>query len=167
MTDPNQGYPPPHGYPPPQGYPHGYPPPDQQGYPAYPPQGYAGYPPAAQQWPPQYEFSEVENKTVERAAAWTKALAVLFFVQAGLQVINLNIIFIAIDIGIGIAFWRASKSLASVVETEGNDVKHLMDALKSLSGAFMIRLVLVAVGLGIALVVGLIVGAVVLATGAG
>jgi hypothetical protein len=159
MTDPHQG-----GYPP-QAHP-GYPPPHQQGYPAYPPAGYAGYPPqAAPQWPAQYEFSEVENKTIERCAAWCKALAVLFFVQAGLQVINLNVIILGVDIVIGLMFWRASKSLSAVVETEGNDVRHLMDALKSISFAFLIRLIVVAVAVGLSLLLGLIVGAVFLAAG--
>ncbi len=154
MTDPNQGYPPP-----------GPPPPHQQGYPAYPPPGYGVHPPqAAPQWePPQYEFSAVENQTIERCAAWSKALAVLFFVQAGLQIINLHFVFIAVDIAMGIAFWRAFKSLAAVVETQGNDVRHLMDALGSLSSAFMIRLVVVVIAVGVALALGLIVGAIFLA----
>ena len=152
MTDPHQGYPQ-------QGYP-GYPPPHQQGYPAYPPPGYSGYPP---QMPAQYEFSEVENKTIERCAAWVKALAVLFFFNAGLQLINFNVIGIAIYIGIGVGFWKAGKSLAAVIETEGNDVKHLMDALKSMSGAFMIRLICVAIGFGLLFLIGLIALIVVLA----
>jgi hypothetical protein len=157
MTNQPGGYPP--QYP---GYP---PPPHQQGYPSYPPPGYEGYPQqqAAPQWPAQYEFSEQENKTIERCAAWAKALAVLNYVMAGLQVINLNIVGIIINVGIGIAFWRASKSLADVVETQGNDVQHLMSSLKSISAALMIRLVLVAVGLGVVLLVGLIVAVVFLA----
>lgn len=155
----NGGYPPQEGYP---GYP---PPPHQQGYPAYPPPGYEGYPPqqAMPQWPAQYEFSEQENQTIEKCAAWSKALAVLFYFNAALQVINFNIIGIAIYVGIGIAFWKASKSLAAVVETQGSDVKHLMDALKALSGAFMIRLICVAVGFGLLFIIGLIAALVYLA----
>jgi hypothetical protein len=150
------------GYPPQQAYPNYPPPPHQAGYPGYPP-GYEGGYQAAPQWPQQYEFTETENKTIERCAAWSKALAVFNFFSAALQLINFNIVGIAINIGIGLAFWKASKSLESVVETQGNDVQHLMDALKSLSSALLIRLILIAVACGILLLVGLIVGVVFLA----
>lgn len=142
-----------------QGYPQqGYP---QQGYPqqGYPQQGFGqagfGQPPVS-----EYEFSAVEEQTVGRAATWAKAVAILFFIQAAFSLIGFNILAVAIDVAIGMSIWKGSKALSAVVDTQGNDVGHMMEAMSQLSTAFTIRLVIVGIVLGLcvlAAILGLVV----------
>lgn len=114
-----------------------------------PPAGYGAAPTSG------YEFSGVENKTIGRCATWAKAVGILFFVQAGLAVLDFNIVSIAIDLAIGLAMWKGGKALQSVVETQGNDVFQMMEALNQLSSAFTIRLVIVGIAFGIMAIAGI------------
>jgi hypothetical protein len=140
--DPNQGWPQP-PYPqqpyPPQPYPQPpYPPPP------YPPHGAFAPQPMA----PQYEFTAPQNDTIAGVARWAKALAIIMFVQAGGAVLGGNLLGAMIDLCLGILLWGGGTSLGAVVTTQGNDVRHLMQALEKLSTLFGIR-----VGIGIFLIV--------------
>lgn len=145
---PQQGYP--QQGQPQQGYP-------QQGYPqqGYPQQGFGqagfGGPPIS-----EYEFSQVEEQTVGRAATWAKAVAILFFIQAAFSLISFNVIAIAVDVAIGLAIWKGAKALSAVVDTQGNDIGHMMEAMSQLSTAFTIRLVIVGIVLALCVLGGLI-----------
>ncbi len=99
-----------------------------------------------------YEFSDTENMTLDRTSKWAKALAMMFFVQVALQVINLNILAIVVDLAIAISFWKGASLLDQVVRTRDNDVPHMIGALEQLRNAFTIRLIVT----GIAAVIGLI-----------
>ena len=172
MHDPNQpGYPQAPGHPGAQ--PTAYPPQAQT------PAGVAtpGYPPPA--LPPGqpgltapvgvvpqasgYEFTEQENVTVERAAAWAKGLGLLMFVQCGLQLINLNVIGVLLYVVLGVLFWRGGAALTKVVETQGNDVGHLLEAMRQLGQALLLRIVVVSAAAVILLLVGVITAIAVLA----
>jgi len=104
-----------------------------------------------------YEFTQRENKTIQKAASWAKILAIVIFIQAGLSAIQqlaaLNICGVIVGVGValavGISFFQAGKSLQAVVDTEGSDIGHMMTALERLGTAFMIRIVLVCVAIGL------------------
>lgn len=95
-----------------------------------------------------YEFRESENEVLAKAANAAKFLGIVFFVQAAFALINFNIIGLAIDIALGVSFFQGGKSLQAVVETQGNDIPHLMEGLEKLSSALLIRLVLIGIALG-------------------
>jgi hypothetical protein len=158
---PPQGQPYPHGQPyppPPYPPPPGYPPPGFAPQPGFMPQaGFAPQPGA----PPQYEFTTDQNSTLASVAKWAKALSIIMFVQAGTAFLSGNHLGALIDIALGILLWGGATSLGAVVTTQGNDVRHLMQALDKLSTLFAIR-----VGIGIFLIViGMIAAAVGLAIG--
>ncbi len=136
--------------------------PPQQGYPqpgfaqqGYPQQGFGqpgfGHPPVS-----EYEFSQVEEQTVGRAATWAKAVAILFFVQAAFSLIGFNLLAVAVDVAIGVSIWKGAKALSAVVDTQGNDVGHMMEAMSQLSTAFTIRLVIVGIALGLCVLGGIL-----------
>lgn len=164
---PPQGQPPqyqgPPGHPPPPGHPQYYgppgnPPPPGQYYPPRnppPPPGYGG-PSYVQPGLPHlpYEFSPKENQTIGRTATWAKAVAILFFVQVVFSAIDVNVIGAAIDLAIGLAFWKGASALRMVVETHGADVTHMMEGLQQLSSAFTVRLVIVGIAAVILVLVG-------------
>ena len=99
-----------------------------------------------------YEFSELENRTVGKAGTWATALGVVLFIQAGLALINLNIINAVVQLVIGLMLFQAGRAFKRVVVTEGNDLIHLMEALGKLSSAFTIRIVVVLVGVVFAVI---------------
>ena len=69
-----------------------------------------------------------------------------------------TIVSIALALIIGLAFIGGGKGLSRVVDTEGDDVTHLMEGLDQLTRAFTIRIALMIIVLGL-------VGLVVLAAG--
>lgn len=101
----------------------------------------------------QYEFNEMENgiiaKTAGRAKTWGIIAIVIgsievlsgfaFFVSPGLL---LNFITGIAQIVIGVTFLGVGNSLTQVVQTQGNDVEHMMGALNKLSSAFMIQIIM-------------------------
>lgn len=103
--------------------------------------------------PPAYEFTNTENKTISRAATWAKAVAVMFFINTAVQVINLNILGILVNLAIGVTFWKGANLLDAVVHTEDDDVPNMLGALEQLQTAFTIRIIITAVAAAIGLVV--------------
>ncbi len=55
---------------------------------------------------------------------------------------------------VGAFFIKTAKALQLVVETEGDDISHMMTAVKSLGSAFLVQLIVVA----LAFVIGMIMG---------
>jgi hypothetical protein len=99
-----------------------------------------------------YEFNDTENgiiaKTAGRAKTWgiisivvgaLYLLSVLFFIFSPLLLIN-----IAPGIGgiiMGISFLGVGSSLNSVVQTQGNDVQHMMQATEKLGSACLTQII--------------------------
>ena len=104
--------------------------------------------------PPAYEFTKTENATISRTATWAKAVAVMFFINTFVQVVNLNILSILVNLAIGITFWKGANLLDAVVDTEDDDVPNMLGALEQLQTAFTIRIIITAVAAAIGLVVG-------------
>ena len=61
--------------------------------------------------------------------------------NAALAVLNLNIVQIGISLAVGISFFQGGRAFQSVVDTQGNDIHHMMQALEKIGTAFMIRIV--------------------------
>ena len=95
-----------------------------------------------------YEFNSEENAIFGRAALWTKALAVAALLQAAAnltkpghvvaQVVGLVLVLVLVGV-----LFKASRALSRVVDTEGNDVAHTLEALESWTVLFTVRLTLV------------------------
>jgi hypothetical protein len=105
-----------------------------------------------------YEFSAEESKTIGRTATYARWWGILSMVIASVQV-TVGIVamremgpgVVQLPTGIaqaivGIVFIQAAGSLRAVVQTEGNDVEHMLAALRELGVAFLVQLVTVAVG---------------------
>ena len=115
-----------------------------------------------------YEFTDQENivigATANRAKWWgwislvcgvLLTLGALFsFTQsigAGLEALLQGIP----SVIVGAFFIKTAKSLQLVVDTQGDDVAHMMTAVQSLGAAFLVQLIVV----GVAFVLGMILGA--------
>ncbi len=122
----------------PYGAPNQYPPPGAPGQ-MGPPPGYTpGY---------GYEFSDDENAIITKAAYWARLLGIFMIVTGVGSLYGCNVISFAIDLAVGITFLGAANSLKSVVDTQGNDIQHMMTALSKLKTAFKIRVIVVVVAL--------------------
>jgi hypothetical protein len=133
----------------------------QPGYPAPPAYGQQPY---GGGYGGGYEFNQQENAVIAQAAFWARLLGIFLIVTGAVAMLNCNIIQFALDLAVGIAFLGGATSLNAVVNTQGNDVQHMMTALTKLGGAFKIRVIVtfIAVGLlaiGAVLVTVLLLGA--------
>jgi hypothetical protein len=116
----------------------------QQGYgPGYGAQPYGGG------YGGGYEFNDQENAVISQAAFWARLLGIFLIITGAVALLNCNVISFALDLAVGIAFLGGATSLTAVVNTQGNDVQHMMTALTKLGSAFKIRVIvtLIAVGL--------------------
>jgi uncharacterized membrane protein HdeD (DUF308 family) len=121
-------------------------------YPQGPQNPYA--PPAAPMQPPGggpmgygYEFNAEENAVISSAALWARILGVALIVTGLASLINCNVISFILDLIVGIFFITGGSSLAAVVNTQGNDIAHMMQALGKLGTAFKIRVIVTLVAL--------------------
>lgn len=144
---PGGGYggPPPGGGAPP-GY--GGPPPGYGGPPGYPPPGGMPYGGGG-----GYEFGQAENATIGAAALWARILGIVLIVIGTIGLLNCSLIDFALKLAVGIFFILGGNALATVVNTQGNDVAHMMTAMQKLGTAFKIRVIATIVG--VVLILGL------------
>jgi len=109
-----------------------------------------------------YEFSELENKTISRCASWVTALGIITLVHGTLKVVAAIQLFFADNntvltegikaayyLAVGVAFFLGGLALKRVVDTEGDDVPHMMNALRSVDRAFTFRIIAVVVMVGL------------------
>jgi len=132
-----------------------------QPYPAppYPPQSYQPQPQTAAA-SLQYEFSDAENGTIGttagRARAWGVISLLLGVAQLGLSQMDSarastfamapQVAGGVVSIVVGAVFIGVATSLQSVVGSRGNDVALMMDALRKLSTAFTIQIIVACLG---------------------
>ena len=165
---------------PPQGGGYGQPPPGgaPPGYGAPPPSmGFAPNPYGAPQGAPgmmsgsfgNYEFNETENQIVDKTASRAKLWGVISIVVGSLNCVSscggfakadlfLNLPSGIVGIIVGVAFLGVGNSLKQVVQTQGNDLMHMMQALQKMSSAFMVQIVCTIAGwvLGALVLAGLV-----------
>lgn len=116
-----------------------------------------------------YEFGPREDAVIGRTARWVTwwgwiAIAAgILMIVGGLMSLHTGgvaqLIMGGVYILIGVFFRAAGKALGRVVETSGDDVAHLMEALGSLTSAFKVQVILVVVGVVLALATAVIVAA--------
>jgi len=104
----------------------------------------------------RYEFSAAENEVLASVVRWSALLAWFLMIGAGVVAVGAalsgeaasigSLIVAAIYFLIGLNFRGAARSMASVVETSGNDIEHLMAALGRLASAFRITAITLLVG---------------------
>lgn len=117
----------------------------------------AAAPPSVQ---PQYEFGPSENVVISDCAGRAKVWGALCIIAGAVQLVAslLNVIgmipgngaIFSVPAGIfnvilGVYFIRAGGSMKTVVDTQGDDITHLMDALRNLSRAFFVQIIATAV----------------------
>ncbi len=116
-----------------------------------------------------YEFNEMENQIIDKTASRAKLWGIISIVVGSLNIMSscggfakadmfLNGPTGIVGIIVGIAFLGVGNSLKQVVQTQGSDLMHLMQALQKMSGAFMVQIVCTIVGwvLGFLLLMGVV-----------
>jgi hypothetical protein len=104
-----------------------------------------------------YEFSQMENQIIERAATRTRVWGIISIILGVLELLGTVgaiaspglIIYLPqgiVSIIIGTTFLGAGNSLRAVVDTQGNDVPHMMTAIQKLGSAFNIQIIVTVVG---------------------
>jgi hypothetical protein len=119
----------------------------------------------------RYEFSDGENVTISRAARLGLVWGIASIVIGGLACLAGMVALTASAIGlvhmltggtsiaIGIIFVGVAKSLREVVDTEGNDVDHMMAAIHKLGTAFLVQIILTGVAFFLGFIIALAVAA--------
>jgi hypothetical protein len=102
------------------------------------------YPPAPGY---DYEFDDAQNATIASAALWARVLGIVMLVVGVASLLNCNVITLIIDLVVGINLLGGASSLSMVVNTQGNDVAHMMQAIGKLGTAFKVRVIATLVGL--------------------
>jgi len=121
----------------------------------YPQNPYPYRPPPQQPYGgAEYEFDAVQNATLSSAALWARILGVMLIVVGAAALFNCNIVSFALNLIMGIFFIGGGSSLAMVVNTQGNDIMHLMQAMTKLGNAFKMRVIITLVGVVLICVVG-------------
>jgi len=104
-----------------------------------------------------YEFNDMENQVIDKAAGRAKLWGIISTTIGGLQVLGscgslaqpslatwLPTGIVAIIVGV--TFIGVGNSLKSVVQTQGNDLMHMMQALQKMSTAFTVEIVCAIIG---------------------
>lgn len=134
------------------------------------PQGYGGGPPGygampyAAQGSAGYEFDHAQNAVISQAAFWSRLLGIFLIVTGAVALLNCNVISFAVNLAIGISFLGGATALTAVVNTQGNDIFHMMTALTKLGTAFKIRVIVTLIAVALLAIVA--VGVTVLLLGA-
>lgn len=127
---------------------------NQGPYNPYTPPGPGMAPPGPPMQQPQgygydYEFNDNENAIIAGAAFWARLLGIFMIVTGAASLLNCNIVTFAIDLAVGITLIGGASSLKMVVDTQGNDIAHMMMALSKLKTVFKIRVIVVIVAVAI------------------
>ncbi|AKU96875.1 hypothetical protein AKJ09_03539 [Labilithrix luteola] len=104
-----------------------------------------------------YEFNTLENSIIDKTARRAKLWGTISLVVGVLQVMSscgalANPSFAAqfpsgvIAIVVGIVFMGVGTSLKNVVQTQGNDIPYMMQALEKLGNALLVQIVCTIVG---------------------
>jgi hypothetical protein len=121
-----------------------------------------------------YEFNDLENQIIDKTAARAKLWGIFSTTLGVLQLFGscgaiaspmMAGYFPAgvIAIIIGVTFIGVSNSLKMVVQTQGNDVGHMMQALQKMGSAFLVQIVCTVIGFVLAVTIFFIVAFVLVA----
>ena len=90
-----------------------------------------------------YEFTVSQNAVIQKTATYAKVWGIFSIVLGAMQVVvGLSggglLLAGIVSIVIGTVFIGVARSLKAVVVTDGNDIDHMMDALRKLGNAVLI-----------------------------
>jgi hypothetical protein len=124
-----------------------------------------------------YEFNDTENAVIDKAASRAKLWGIISTTIGGLQCLascgavaspglatSLPTGIVAIVVGI--TFMGVGNSLKMVVQTQGNDLMHMMQALEKMSSAFMVQIACAIIGFALTLLAFMLVAFVLVAAAA-
>ena len=104
-----------------------------------------------------YEFNDMENQIIDKTASRAKLWGIISTTIGALQVLQScgavasPILAISLPTGIvmivvGVTFMGVGSSLKMVVQTQGNDLMHMMQALQKMGSAFTVQIVAYVIG---------------------
>ena len=103
-----------------------------------------------------YEFTPAQNEVLAKASRWITLFAWTMILSAVIMTVGgvlsedegaiSALIAAAVYFIIGVNFRSSARSMSEVVQTEGNDIDHLVTAVDDLGDAFQIMGVLILVG---------------------
>jgi hypothetical protein len=104
----------------------------------------------------KYEFNDMENSIIAKTAGRAKVWGIISIVIGALYLFSALFFFlspgllinVAPGIGgiiVGISFVGVGNSLTSVVQTQGNDVEHMMQAMQKLGTSFLTQIIVLIV----------------------
>lgn len=176
------GAPPPggggYGQPPPGGAPPGYgAPPPSMGFQQNPYGAPAGGMGVGGGQYGNYEFNDMENSVIDKTAGRAKLWGIISITIGALECmascgavaspgLATNLPTGIVAIVVGISFLGVGNSLKSVVQTQGNDMMHMMQALQKMGSAFMVQIVCAIVGFVLTLLAFMLVAFVLVAAAA-
>lgn len=146
----------------------GYPPQPQNFAPSPYPQGGppgAGFAPAPSYG--SYEFNEYENSVIDKVASRVKLWGIVSIVIGAFQILSscgmfanasyaTNLPVGIVGIVVGVTFVGAGNALKAVVQTQGNDLMHMMQALEKMSSAFLIQMICLVVAFVLAAIIAVV-----------
>jgi hypothetical protein len=115
-----------------------------------------------------YEFNDTENAVVDKTASRAKLWGIISITLGVLQLgsscgalaspmMATNLPAGIVGIVVGISFLGVGNSLKAVVQTQGNDVAHMMQALEKMGGAFLVQIICAIAGFVLTVIAMLIV----------
>jgi hypothetical protein len=128
------------------------------------PQGMSGAPGMMSGSYGSYEFNEMENSIIDKTAGRAKLWGVISTTIGALQCLAscgavanptmaTNLPSGIIAVVVGITFMGVGSSLKMVVQTQGNDLMHMMQALQKMGSAFMVQIICTIVGFVLAVLI--------------
>lgn len=116
-----------------------------------------------------YEFGPGENGVIASTAAKAKIWGIVSIVMGGLQILYglygllfngaaIPYAFTGVaNLVVGGSFLGAGGALRSVVDTQGNDVAHLMTGLRKMGTSFVVLTVALPLGMVLSVIIGILV----------
>jgi hypothetical protein len=106
-----------------------------------------------EQLPSQYEFDASQNASFASLAGSMKIVAIIMMIFGALSALNIltgdivSALVGGLYIVIGVWTKDAGQSIQNIVNTEGNDIDHLMNAVKDLNKLYSLQKWLMIVGI--------------------
>jgi NADH:ubiquinone oxidoreductase subunit 6 (subunit J) len=91
-----------------------------------------------------YEFNDQQNGIIKECSTWLIVVAVGMFIDAAGKMMGAqrSIVGAIITIVVGVLMVMSATSFKKVVDTQGNDVAHLMEALDKFGNVMLVRSIL-------------------------
>ena len=126
----------------------------------YAPQAPYGMPAGMGPMPVQYgsyEFNDYENAVIDKAASRARTWGIISIVIGALQLMGALgailspglVVYVPmgiVQIVVGTSFLGAGNALKAVVNTQGNDIPYVMQALEKLGSAFFVQIIVTVIG---------------------